>query len=191
MTLRRRIEEVYEDGRRWAIVEELDKEGRGKRIVTEEGPLDDGQTKIVGDYRDTEVIAEEEVVQSHANPWDMARGWIRASGLWVMVALGIVETLLAFRLAFQLAGANPNNDFVDLIYDLTGPMVNPFEGIVSVRSVANGVFEPATAIAMAVFFLAAIVLIAALWTVTAFSWPVDRSVTTRSQRRTHALREER
>ncbi|HXG36328.1 MAG TPA: hypothetical protein VNL15_05105, partial [Dehalococcoidia bacterium] len=77
-------------------------------------------------------------------------------------ALLVVEALLAFRLGFLLAGANPGNNFVDFIYDVTAPLVAPFDDIASDRAVDGGVFEPGAAIAMAVYLVAAVLLIVLL-----------------------------
>jgi hypothetical protein len=97
------------------------------------------------DRRGTPGRYDEVVEERRGDPWNIARGWVRMVGAWIMVVLAVVETLLIFRLGFQLASANPNNGFVDFIYDVTGGLVDPFEGIARNRSVGDGgVFEPAT-----------------------------------------------
>ena len=141
-------------------------------------------------WRDTETLGEEVVVESRADPRVLARRWVRTLALWLALAGAIVETLLAFRLILRLVAANPGNGFVDFIYDVSGPLVEPFEGIARNRFVDGGVFEPATATAMAVYLVAALLLIGVLWAVTAAPAAGERSAVTRSQRRTHALRED-
>ncbi|HLF09274.1 MAG TPA: hypothetical protein VI789_08005 [Dehalococcoidia bacterium] len=135
---------------------------------------------------DVEELGYDEVVEKRrGDPWNVARGWVRMIGAWIMAALAVVETLLVFRLGFQLANANPNNGFVDFIYDITGGLVDPFKGIIRNRSVGDGVLEPATLIAMAVYFVAAMLLVAIIWALTSAPSPAgDRSVTTRSHRGT-------
>ena len=168
MTIRRRIEEVDEDGRR--------------SIMIKEEPM---MTRASND----EMVTEEQVTRSGG--WNLARGFVRTFGLWVLAALAIVETLLGFRLGFLLAGANPANGFVDFIYDVSGPLADPFGGIASNRAVAgDGLFESASLIAMIVYAVAAMLLIAVLWAMTAFPSPTgERSAVTRTQHQERAAHE--
>ena len=145
----------------------------------EEATEDIDRTGTVGRY-------DEVVEERRGDPWNIARGWVRMVGAWIMVVLAVVETILIFRLGFQMASANPNNGFVDFIYDVSGGLVGPFEGIARNRSVGDGgVFEPATVIAMAVYLVAAMLLVAMIWALTSAPSPAgERSVTTRSHRGT-------
>ncbi len=68
---------------------------------------------------------------------------------------GVLETLLAFRLVFKLAGASVSSTFVGLIYGLTGVFIVPFEGIFR-RGFSQGiettsVLEPSTLVAIVVY----------------------------------------
>lgn len=128
------------------------------------------------------VQAEEETVVYAPSSWDVARGWVRTLAIWVAVALVFVETLLAFRLAFLLGDANPNDGFVDFIYDASGPLVDPFEGIASQSAVdGGGVFDPATLIAMIVYLVAAVLVMLVIWAATAGPSPVgERRIASRS-----------
>lgn len=78
---------------------------------------------------------------------------------WVYYILGILETLLAFRLILKLLGANPKSGFAALIYSLSQAFLAPFSGIF--RSLTSpgietpSVFEPATMVAMVVYALIA------------------------------------
>jgi hypothetical protein len=104
---------------------------------------------------------ESEVVESHAGPFDMARGWMTFLQSLVAFAWLVVMAGLTFRLAFALLGANPANGFVDFIYDITKPFVEPFEGIASEEVIdGESVFEPETVIAMVVYTVAALLVIA-------------------------------
>src|SRR3989442_3489846 len=165
MTIRRRIEEVDEDGRR--------------SIMIKEEPM---MTRASND----EMVTEEQVTRSDG--WNLARGFVRTFGLWVLAALAIVETLLGFRLGFLLAGANPANGFVDFIYDVSGPLADPFGGIASNRAVSgDGIFESASLIAMIVYAVAALLVIAVLWAITAFPSPSgERSAVTRTRHQERA-----
>jgi len=150
LTIRRRVEEVDEDGMR--------------TVTTTDEPT--RETVASSD----ETVAEEQVVRSGG--WNTARGFVRTFGLWILVALAVVETLLGFRLGFLLAGANPANGFVDFIYDVSEPLADSFGGIAVNRAVdGGGVFESASLIAMIVYAVAAFLLLAALWAITAFPSP--------------------
>lgn len=95
-----------------------------------------------------------------------------------MVALAIVETVLAGRLGFLLASANSNNGFVDFIYDVSKPLAEPFQGIVA----NSGNLEYASAIAMGVYAVAALLLIAALFALAGGPPSGDDSVVSSSSR---------
>ena len=77
--------------------------------------------------------------------------------------LGVIETLLAFRLVFKLLGANPDSSFVSFIYSVTRVFVVPFESIFSATATdgleATGVLEPATIVAMVVYAVIAMGII--------------------------------
>jgi hypothetical protein len=47
----------------------------------------------------------------------------------ISLLVGAIEILLGLRIFFRLVGANPASGFVDLVYDLTAPLVQPFAGI--------------------------------------------------------------
>jgi uncharacterized protein YggT (Ycf19 family) len=127
-------------------------DGSGQRTVTvEDRPI----------ARDESVV-EEQVVHSSAGGWNLARGWVRSLGAVIMVALAVVETLLVGRLAFLLAEANASNGFVNFIYDVSKPLAEPFQGIVT----NSGNLEYASAIAMVVYAVAALLLIAVLFAIT-------------------------
>ncbi len=107
-----------------------------------------------------EVDAEEQVTTATPSAWSVARGWIGVFAAWIGIALAVVEVILGFRLGFLLANANPSNSFVDFIYDVSDPLTDPFQGIVSNRSVDGGVFEPASLVTMLVYLVAGGLLIA-------------------------------
>jgi len=83
----------------------------------------------------------------------------RTLGAWVGLGLSVVVTFLGLRFVLKLAGANEGNGFVDFIYGVSGALVAPFEGIVSGREAGSGVFEPAVLIGIAVYALAAMLLV--------------------------------
>ena len=129
-----------------------------------EMPEESGGRTAVADRpiaRDQSLV-EEQVVHSSAGGLDLARGWVRSLGGVILVALAVVETLLVFRLGFLLAEANSNNGFVNLIYDVSKPLAAPFQGIVA----NSGNLEYASPIAMGVYAVAALLLIAVLFAIT-------------------------
>lgn len=114
---------------------------------------------------------ESHEVEERRTWWDPIRDtidWITAG---LVVVLILVEAALGLRLGFKIAEANPGNNFVDFIYDLTAWMIKPFSGVFEDRSVNGGVFEPGTVIAMIIYFIAAVLLIALLQWVAALTRP--------------------
>jgi uncharacterized protein YggT (Ycf19 family) len=123
-------------------------------------------------------VVEEHVMHSPTGGWNLARGWVRSLGAAVLVALAVVETLLVFRLGFLLAEANAGNSFVNFIYDVSKPLAAPFQGIIA----DSGNLEFASPIAMVVYAVAALLLIAALFAITAGpSAAGEKVVTSRTQ----------
>ncbi|MDP2948705.1 MAG: YggT family protein [Chloroflexota bacterium] len=162
MTIRRQDEEMADES--------------GRRTAAEDRP-------IARD--DSELVDEERVMRSSAGGWSQARGWVRSLNAVILVALAVVETLVVFRLGFLLAEANPNNGFVNFIYDVSKPLVEPFQGIIA----NSGAFEPASIISMGVYLIAALLLIAGLWAITSGpSTSGEKVVTSRTQHRERTSR---
>lgn len=73
------------------------------------------------------------------------------------VVIGLIEVLLGARFIFKLAGANPENTVINLIYRVTNYMVAIFESIFSPITneglETDSIFEPGTLIAMVVVAL--------------------------------------
>ncbi len=160
MTIRRQDEEMADES--------------GRRPVAEDRPI----------ARDDSVV-EEQVVHSPAGGWNLARGWVRSLGAVIMAALAVVETLLVFRLGFLLAGANSNTGLVTFIYAVSKPLAAPFQGIVA----DSGNLEYASPIAMGVYAVAALLLIAVLFAITAGpSAAGEKVVTSRTQQSERASR---
>ena len=148
--------------------EEMARRERAGRSATAVRPIagDDNERRPVAEdqpvARDDSVV-EEQVVRSSASGWNLAQGWVRSLGAVILAALAVVETLLVFRLGFLLAEANANNGFVNFIYDISKPLAAPFQGIVA----DSGNLEYASPIAMVVYAVAALLLIAVLFAITA------------------------
>ena len=74
----------------------------------------------------------------------------------VWFVAGVIEALLALRFIFILLGANPANNFVNFIYNVSYPFARPFFGIFN-YSINYGVarVELSSLVAMAVYALIA------------------------------------
>lgn len=167
-------------------VEEIDADDGDRRVTVVEETHEPDVHAI-----DREVAGEEEVLETRPDSWHIARGWLRTLGAFIAVAFAVIETLLLFRLGFLLAGANPANGFVDFIYDITDGMVSPFDNIAATEAVGDGVFEPATLIAIVVYAALALLIMMLLWAASsAPSISGERAVTTRTHHRTRHVRGE-
>ena len=177
MTIRRQDEGVVDGGgQRTAVAEDppIARDNGSRQTTADDRPI----------ARDDSVV-EEQVVHSSAGGWNLARGWVRSLGAVILVALALVETLLVGRMGFLLAEANASNGFVNFVYDASKPLAEPFQGIVA----NSGNLEYASAIAMGVYAVAALLLIAALFAITAGpSVAGGKVVTSRTQQSERAGR---
>jgi hypothetical protein len=112
-------------------------------------------------------------VSEVSEPYDPMHATMAALEALVGVGLLIVEVIVGLRFFFLLAGANAANNFVDLIYDISLPLVRPFDGIIADRTAANGIMEPDSIIAF-------IVYAAAAWIVVALIGVAERGIVPRS-----------
>jgi len=80
----------------------------------------------------------------------------------LIVVFGLVETLLGFRFIFKLAGANPANALIKILYNVTNVFVGVFASIFTPATTDGletvSVIEPGTIIAMIVFALIALAI---------------------------------
>lgn len=80
----------------------------------------------------------------------------------LIVVFGIIEALLGFRFIFKLAGANPANALIKILYDVTNVFVGVFASIFTPATNEGletvSVIEPGTIIAMIVFALIALAI---------------------------------
>jgi hypothetical protein len=167
------------------VEEEVDSDGHRRVSVREY------ESEPVVEAVDHEMAGEEEEFVTHADSWSVARAWLRTLAAFIAVGFAIIETMLVFRFGFLLAGANAANGFVDFIYDVTDPMVDPFDNIVAAETFDGGVFEPASVIAIVVYAAVAFLLTLLLWAASsAPSASGPHSVRTRSHRRVRAVRGE-
>jgi hypothetical protein len=161
----RRVEEIHDGGRTVTVVEDRD---------------------VAEATHGSEVVGEE--VVTHGDGWYATRGVVRSVQMIIAVITLALESLLAFRFVFLLTGANAANGFVDFIYDASNWLVDPFEGIASTSASGDGVFDPATLIAMAVVMVVAALVILALSALTAYSGTGSQATTRTVSRHGHGTR---
>lgn len=140
--------------------EETDDQGRTVTTVVEE-PHD----AVTEEYSEATVYRGP--LSNVAEMIGMLSWWVGLAGIGVF-------TLLALRLGLEMGDANPTNNFVDFIYHITGPLVQPFRGIANARTLdGDGIFHPETAFAMAVYILATALVVIAMNTLAAMLATAD------------------
>jgi hypothetical protein len=70
--------------------------------------------------------------------------------------LGILEAVLLFRFFLKLFGANPGAGFTNFMYNVSLPLVSPFQSVFKVTNVQGNIFEWTTLLAMFVYWLIAV-----------------------------------
>jgi hypothetical protein len=88
-------------------------------------------------------------------------------------------------MGFMMSDANPNTGFVDFMYRISGPLVQPFDNVMANRQLdGGGVFEPAAAYAMGIYIIATLFVMLVLWAVVP-RWLQDRKIVIRHDRIVH------
>ena len=70
------------------------------------------------------------------------------------LAFGVIEALLGFRIFFKLIGAKPSAEIVQVIYDASGWLMQPFQGIAGTPPLAVGVLDLPALIALSAYIVA-------------------------------------
>jgi hypothetical protein len=104
------------------------------------------------------VTNSEETYSTASDPYEDQRNAAWRIGQLVYLIFGVMIALIAIRFVLLLLGANPNAGFTNFVYDVTGPLVAPFEGIFGAPDVETGVFDPASLVAIVVYSLIAWVI---------------------------------
>lgn len=77
------------------------------------------------------------------------------------VFVAVVEVFLGLRFIFRLFGANPANDFVRWLYDISSELLEPFRGIFPTETIQPGfVIEFSTLFAMVAYGLLGFLILA-------------------------------
>lgn len=82
---------------------------------------------------------------------------------WVWLLFGILEALIALRIALLLVGANPESPIVALIYGVTGIFLLPFTNLVGSPSSGRIVLELSSFFAMLIYALIAWIVERGVW----------------------------
>jgi len=94
--------------------------------------------------------------------------------VWLFV--GLIDGLIAVRFVLRLIGANPQNSFASLVYDLSALFLAPFFTLTASPSAGRVVLEIPALIAMIVYVLLGWVIVRIIWLV--FAPTASRSHTT-------------
>jgi hypothetical protein len=84
---------------------------------------------------------------------------------WVWLLFGILEALIALRIALLLVGANPDSPIVGFIYGVTGIFLLPFTNLVGSPSSGRIVLELSSFFAMIIYAMIAWVVERSVWLV--------------------------
>lgn len=85
---------------------------------------------------------------TYAPSW---RGWRAAQVIYTIG--GIVEALILIRAILELLAANPNAGFTSLMYNITEPLVAPFQGVFPTPQTHGSVLDLAAVLAIIVYAL--------------------------------------
>lgn len=80
--------------------------------------------------------------------------------IWLILAA--VETILLFRFILRLFGANPAAQFTQFVYDLSAPLIAPFQFVFTTNVIQGNVFEWSSLLAIIVYWFLAWGIIKAL-----------------------------
>jgi hypothetical protein len=83
----------------------------------------------------------------------------------VWLLFGILEVLIALRIALKLIAANPNSPIVFLIYGFTDLFLFPFTGMTATPSANGMVLEISSMFAMVIYALIAWAIERVIWVV--------------------------
>jgi YggT family protein len=75
------------------------------------------------------------------------------------LVVGVVEALIIIRVILKLLAANPSSGFVRFIYNVSAPLVAPFQGIFPTPVTQNSVLELSAFVAIAAYALIAWVIV--------------------------------
>jgi hypothetical protein len=104
-----------------------------------------------------------EVTSSQREPEREQRIFTFKATQLIWLLFGILEVLIALRIALMLIGANPGSPIVALIYGFTYLFLFPFNGLVASPTAGNMVLELSSMFAMLIYGLIAWALERTIW----------------------------
>lgn len=104
-------------------------------------------------HDDTVDMYEETSVERHTDGAAYVRNVVSSVNAVLVAVLALIEGLLAIRFALAAFDANRSSGFVDFIFDITYPLVRPFQGAFAERTWDEGIVEVSTLLAMGVWLL--------------------------------------
>jgi len=120
------------------VDQELVARNERQDVVTDDG-------SVVGQDVGTATTADYVEARRSAADW--------LNGL-ISLVIGLIAILIAIRVVLKLLAANTASDFTHFIYNVTGPLVAPFQGIFGTPSANNGaVFEISSILAITIYLL--------------------------------------
>ncbi len=72
---------------------------------------------------------------------------------FVYIVFGIIEALILIRFVLKLLAANPDAGFSNFMYNVTAPLVAPFQGVFPTPASHGSVLEIASLLAIVVYAL--------------------------------------
>lgn len=112
--------------------------------------VDTGQSSTI---KQTRVVHEPLVKTEHPQQVYEKKKAIFRWWQIIWYVLGVVEVIIAFRVALKAVGANPSSGFTAFIYGISNPLTLPFSGILQASVYGNTVIEWSSLIAALVYFL--------------------------------------
>ena len=104
-----------------------------------------------------------EVRSSQREPGREQRIFTFKASQLIWLVFGVLEVLIALRIALMLVGANPGSPIVALIYGITSVFLIPFVGLIGSPTIGNMVLEISSMFAMLVYALIAWVVERTVW----------------------------
>ncbi len=125
---------------------EYDREPRPRRVVD-----DDSLTPAIPDDEDPDALLDEEAFADTRLTTTYLESLPARINAALFAILLVIEGLLAFRFMLVAFGANRSSGFVNFIHNVSRPFVRPFDNVFRARVWDQGVVEPSTLLAMAVY----------------------------------------
>ena len=98
---------------------------------------------------------EQSVVEYRPSTQDVLAN--RLSRLVLLIG-GVIVILLLMRIVFVALGANPDNQFAELIYHITDVLVAPFAGILNYQNVGRAALDVPAVVALIVYAIVAAII---------------------------------